>query len=373
MIFPLVAALAFTLATLLPCTLLGVVLGWFGRRPARFFGRVLWAHAALLPVHCFATFPVALGLLGSRGLGTRPHEWAYAGPRLGVDGAVLVQTWESLAAETKAGRPAVAPDVAAAAAARVRSIASRDGVTLRAFRLEAKAEPPVAVAVLVHGLFRSAMELEPVAAMLRAQGCECWLVELRNFGGSTRAPFGAGLRESDDVVAAVQHVRAQPGRANADIVVYGVSFGTVAVSMALPRLEGIKGVVLDAPIDDMLAGAHRLLGFARDKRSWFRVVEPWASLVLRAFEAWSDVELARIVPSDVLATLPFDLPVLVVGAGIDDRVPAETVERLFARLPMHESKKQLWIAPGTTHGRVFVERPEEYAERLRWLLGNLRR
>lgn len=373
MIFPLAAALAFTLATLLPCVLLGVVLGWLGRRPARYFGRVLWVHSALLPLHCFATFPVALGLLGSRGLGTRPHEWAYAGPRLGPDGAVLVQTWASLAAETEAGRPAVAPDVAASAAARMRSIASTDGVTLRAFRLEAKADPPVAVAVLVHGLFRSAMELEPVAAMLRAQGCECWLVELRNFGGSARAPFGAGLRESDDVVAAVQHVRAQPGRANAAIVLFGVSFGTVAVSLALPRIDGLAGVVLDAPIDDMLAGARRLLGFSRDGRSWFRVVDPWASLVLRAFEAWSDVELARIVPSDVLATLPFDLPMLVVGAGTDDRVPPETVERLFARLPMHDGTKQLWIAAGATHGNVFVEQPEQYAERLRWLLANLRR
>jgi pimeloyl-ACP methyl ester carboxylesterase len=133
--------------------------------------------------------------------------------------------------------------------------------------------------------------------------------------------------------------------------------------------------VLDAPIDDMLAGARRMLGFARagDRRAWFRVDEPWASLVLRSLEIWSDVDLASIVPADVLATLPHDLPVLVVGAGADDRAPPDTVERLFARLPMHAGRKRLWLAPGGSHGRVFVEQPREYAERLDWLLANLRR
>ena len=102
-------------------------------------------------------------------------------------------------AEVAAGQPAVPADVVAAAAARERRFASTDGVTLCAFRLEAKQEPPVAVAVLVHGLFRSAMELEPVAAMLHEQGCECWLLDLRNHGGSSRAPFTGGLRELADL------------------------------------------------------------------------------------------------------------------------------------------------------------------------------
>src|SRR5204862_5174101 len=130
----------------------------------------------------------------------------YAGPRVDRDGTLLVQSWDSLTAEAGGAPPKATADVLAAAKARERRIASTDGVSLRAFRIESRQEPPVAVAVLVHGLFRSAMEPEPVAAMLREQGCECWLLELRNFGGSGRAPFTGGLHESDDVVAAVQFV-----------------------------------------------------------------------------------------------------------------------------------------------------------------------
>lgn len=375
MIFPLLAALVFLLPTLLPAALGSLVLLVLRRTQRRYWRVVGWLHLGLLPLHLFVTFPALLGWFGSRELGTRPQERTYAGPRLDAEGRLLVQDWDSLAAEAEAGSPAVAPEIVTAAATRERRIASTDGVTLRMFRLEAEQEPPVAVVVLVHGLFRSAMELEPVAGLLRDQGCECWLLELRNFGGSTRAPFSAGLRESSDVVAAVEYVRAQPGRAGVPLVLFGVSLGTVAVSLSLPRLPDLAGVVLDAPIDDVRAAAHRMLGFDRagDRRAWFRIDEPWQSLVLRSLAAWSDIDLDRARPAEVLATLPHDLPVLVVGAGIDDRAPPATVERLFARLPMHAERKLLWMVEHSRHGHVFLDQPAAYAERLRWLLANLRR
>lgn len=373
MIFPCVAALVFTLATLLPVCVVSVVLLLLKRPQRRFWRISLWLHAALFLLHLVVTFPLALGLMGSRGLGTRHDERAYEGPRLGADGKLLVQNRASLAREAKDG-PAVGPEILAAARARARTIASSQGVVLRAFRIEPIKEPPVAAAVLVHGLFRGAMELEAVAAMLREQGCECWLLELRNHGGSSRAPFTGGLHESDDVVAAVEYVRAQQGRAETPVVLFGVSLGTAAVSLALPRLQRIAGVVLDAPIDDLHSAAHRMLSFQRggDRRSWFAMVEPWRSLVLAALGAWSGFQVTDVAPGEVLANLPHDLPVLLIGAGEDDRVPPATVEQLFARLPMPDDKKELWIEAGARHGEVFVKSPAAYAEALARLLGRLR-
>lgn len=375
MIFPLTAALVFTLATLVPAAL-GAVVVWLRRgRQRRYWRVVLWLHAGLFALHLFVTFPAALGLLGSRGLGTRPQERTYAGPRLDANGTLLVQTWDSLRRERDAHAPEVSAAIAAAAAARARSIPSTDGVTLRAFRLEARREPPVATAVLVHGLFRSAMELEPVAGMLHEQGCECWLLEVRNHGGSSRSPFTGGLRESDDVVAAAAWIRALPGRANTPLVLFGVSLGTIAVSLALPRIDGVAGLVLDAPIDDLLAGAHRMLSFDRagDRRSFFRMEEPWRSSVLIALGLWSGFRVEDVSPGEILANLPHDLPVLIVGAGDDDRAPPETVARLFERLPMPAPLKELWIQPGVGHGHVFLEAPQIYREALARLLARLRR
>lgn len=373
MIFPLGAAAVCTLATLLLALPVALVLRWRRRPCGPFWRGCLWLHAGLFLLHLFVTFPAALGFVGSRWIGTRPPDRPYAGPRLDAAGNLLVQSTATLRDEAAKG-PAVAADVLAAAAARARAVPSSGGVMLRVFRLEAKQEPPAAVAVLVHGLFRCGVEVEPVAALLRERGCECWLVELRNHGGSGRAPFTGGLRESDDVVAAVAHVRAQPGRERLPLLLHGVSLGSVAVSLALPRLGGIGGVVLDSPIDDLLAAAHRMLSFdrAQDTRAWFKTYEPWRSLVVAALGAWSDFRVEDVVPAQVLGTLPHDLPMLVVGGASDDRAPAATVERLFAALPMPPHLVELWIEAKAGHGDAALVAPAAYAERLDRLLARLR-
>jgi pimeloyl-ACP methyl ester carboxylesterase len=100
--------------------------------------------------------------------------------------------------------------------------------------------------------------------------------------------------------------------------------------------------------------------------------EPWRSLTIASLGWWSGFRVEDVSPGDVLATLPHDLPVLVVGAGLDDRAPPDTVRRLFDRLPMPERQKELWIDAAAEHGRVFLESPAEYSERLARLLARLR-
>lgn len=377
MIFPLLVTLVLLLATFVAGAVLWLLLQLLprGRRPGRrYWWRLAWLHLALLPLHLLVTFPCALGFVGSRWIGTRGDEVGYQGPRLLPDGALQIQNAASLKQERLAGTT-VAADVLAAAAARARTIPSSDGVVLRAFRLEANVSPPRAVVVLVHGLFRSALELEPPAAMFHRAGCECWLLELRNHGGSTRAPFTAGLRESDDVVAAVAYVRQQPGCSGLPLVLFGCSLGTAAVSLALPRIADVAGVVLDAPLDDVTAAAHRTLGFQRrgDGRSFFRLWPPLPQLVCFWLQQWSRFDLGAIRPGAVLQSLPTDLPLLVVGGGNDDRAPPDSVAALFAGLPMADGNKELWLRPGSGHGRVWLDDPSGYEQRLRALLVRLRR
>lgn len=374
MIFPLLAALIFTAATAALALVIGLVL-WLLRQPQRRYWRIVgWTHLGLFPLHLFVTFPAALGLLGSRGLGSRSLEKLYEGPRIAADGRMLMQSWSTLRNERDAGKPSVAEDIVVAAKARAHRVSSSDGVTICTYRVEAKVEEPIAVAVLVHGLFRSSMELEPVANMLRDRGCECWLVDQRNHGGSTRARFTGGLRESDDIVAVVEYVRSQPGRKKAPVVLFGVSLGTIAVSLALPRIDDVAGVVLDAPIDDLTAAAHRMMTFNRpgDRRSFTYMHEPWRSLVLTALGAWSGFSTTEVSPIEVLATLPHDLPILVVGEELDDRAPPETVTNLFRRLPQSRPTKELWEVPNVGHGKAFLELPAAYDAALGRLLDRLR-
>ena len=374
LMLPVLAALFFSAVTMVLVLVVGLV-RWLLRKPQRRFWRIVgWSHLGLFTIHLFVTFPAFLGWFGSRMLNSRGLEQLYDGPRVAADGEFLMQGWDTLRAERDANKPSVGQDIVDAARQRARSVLTPGGVTIRTYRLEANVEEPVAVAVLVHGLFRSSMELEPVANMLRNRGCECWLVDQRNHGQSSRAPFTGGLRESDDLVAVVDYVRSQPGRKDTPLVLFGVSLGTIAVSLALPRIDNVAGVILDAPIDDLTAAAHRMMAFDRpgDRRSAAYLYEPWRSLILTSLGAWSNFSTTDVSPIEVLATLPHDLPVLVVGEELDDRAPPETVANLYERMPQHEGTKELWHVPNVGHGRAFLELPAAFDEALGRLLGRLR-
>jgi pimeloyl-ACP methyl ester carboxylesterase len=73
-----------------------------------------------------------------------------------------------------------------------------------------------------------------------------------------------------------------------------------------------------------------------------------------------------------LATLPHDIPVLVVGEELDDRAPPQTVRNLFERMPQHEGVKELLEVPGVGHGRAFLESPAVFDQALGRLLERLR-
>lgn len=373
MILPVYGTLAF-LAPTLAVALLCVIVQALRRRPLRrLLVRIAAIHAVLLPLHLFVTVPCAVGFVGSRFVHTRGDEQDYGGPRILADGTWVLQTRRTLRAERE-GSSGVDPDLAAAAAARRRWARPAGATVVGAWKVEAPVSPPRAVAVLVHGLFRGALELEPVGAMFRRAGCEVWLVEMPNHGESGRVPATFGLHESHDLARAIAEFRSTGEMSPAPLVLFGVSMGTAAVSLALPNVHGLSGLVLDAPMEDLLAAGHRMLQFHReeDRRNVIRMVQPWRSLALGWLEVWSGFRLTDVRPLDVLASLPATLPVLVVGGGEDDRMPEAMVRSLYAALPMPEGMKELWIRGGSGHGNVWTDDPRGYEQRIRSLLDRLR-
>jgi hypothetical protein len=310
------------------------------------------------------TVPLALGLLFSRAGRTRGDEADYRGPRIAADGTWLVQTRETLAAE-RHGKAEVNAAVAEAAAQRAVQLTARDGVTLRAFLVPALNAPsegtPAFMAVLVHGLFRGALELETPGRMLRELGGEVLLLELRNHGGSARAKTTFGRDESLDVLAAVEFLRARPEARGRPLVLFAVSLGTAAAALAVPKVPDLAGLVLDAPMDDLeVTARHELAtgGF------WRSIRQPWASTILWSAQHLGGVPVGDVKPRNALARLPPDTAVLFIGAGRDDRMPPESVRALFDALPTAPDRKELWIEPEATHGKVWLAAPEEYRRRL---------
>ncbi len=327
------------------------------RRAPGFWKKLFVRQLILLPVYAFVVLPGILGFLVSKVVGTRSDERAYLGPVFDEKGTWICQDRQSL----ENGTPKT-PESVDAITKRVVHFTNTEGRKLRAFFVPCRDDKPTAVVVLVHGLFRNAMEVEPVAAMFRNLDSDVLLIELSNHGGSEHHAFTFGYKEQDDVLAAVEYLRGRPGGIRAPLILFGVSMGGVAAALAAPKIKELRGLVLEAPMTNMLETAHRQLKRGVGLPGFF------TSIVLWHLELWSDFDMGDIRPIDVFKSLPETLPSLFVGAGDDYRVPPDVVRECFAALPAPEPRKVLWIEEGSKHGQVSNDKPEAYREHLRALL-----
>lgn len=354
-------------AASLTATLL-VRLGWriARRKPRRFWRKALAVHVVLAPLCVFVLAPLGLGLFAAGRVGTRGDERGYTGPRIAADGTWILQSRATLRDEAE-GRVTPDPDPGLVAAARAAAVGfdADDGVRLRAFLVPPRTLPPRCEVILVHGLFRGALELEPPAALFRDLGAETLLLEMRNHGGSGRAPATFGSAERGDVLAAAAWLRSDPGRAARPLVVFAVSLGTAAALRAAPDIPGLDGIVVDAPVDDLLPTAHRMLAEgARAGRFGPALPQPFRSVALAAIEWRNGFRFADVRPIEDAARLPRGLPALVIGGGDDHRVPPAGVRAVYDRIPSGPERKTLWIRAGSDHGQVWNDDPAGYRERI---------
>lgn len=381
-----IPAVALTVATLLLGALWLLIASALKRRRPGAWWRLLRWHAVLLLLHAFVTLPVGLAVIAPWFVDTRGDERGYAGPRFTADGTWELQSRESLAQE-RAARSEGAP-LAERSPYEV-AVRARDGATLRGFHVLPRTGAPRFQALLVHGLFRGALELETAASMLRELGGEVLLLELRCHGGSERRRFTYGRDEVHDVLGGVDWLRSD--RANGDranggdrqrdgdsrpataseppLLLFAVSIGTAAAARAAPQIERLAALVLDAPMDDLHATAERMLA-GGDGRGG-AIAQPFRWLLLSAGGLLGTLPFDEVHPAASLRSLDPQVRVLLIGAGDDTRMPPASVESLFVALPTAADRKQLWICPGAKHGHIWSHDPATYRAHLAALTAHL--
>src|SRR2546421_5982599 len=118
-----------------------------------------------------------------------------------------------------------------------------DGIRLRGWWSEAPAAK--AVAVLSHGYVMNRCELTPLAAQLVDAGCSAFVYDFRAHGKSDGRICGFGVREAEDVRAAVAFVRQRAP--SAKVVLIGSSMGAAASAFALATHEALAdALILDS-------------------------------------------------------------------------------------------------------------------------------
>lgn len=377
-----IPAVALTIATLLLGALWLLIASALKRRRPGAWWRLLRWHAVLLLLHAFVTLPVGLAVIAPWFVDTRGDERGYAGPRFNAGGSWELQSRESLAkerAERNEGEKGGASEGAPLTERSPYEVAvrARDGAALRGFHVLPKTGAPRFQALLVHGLFRGALELETAASMLRDLGGEVLLLELRRHGGSERRRFTYGRDEVHDVLGGVDWLRALPRPAATDgkalseppLLLFAVSIGTAAAARAAPQIERLAALVLDAPMDDLRATAERMLA-GGDGRGG-AIAQPFRALLLGAGGFLGTLPFDDVRPAEALRSLDPRVRVLLIGAGDDTRMPPASVESLFAALLTTADRKQLWICPGAKHGHVWSHDPATYRAHLTALIAHL--
>src|SRR5690606_12750965 len=106
--------------------------------------------------------------------------------------------------------------------------------------LQARAPARHGTVVLVHGWSMDAGMMLPWALAFAESGFRAVLVELRGHGRSGDGPIGYGQREADDVLAVIEHLRAQR-RSAEPLYLMGISYGAVTALHTAARMAAAAG------------------------------------------------------------------------------------------------------------------------------------
>jgi len=227
-----------------------------------------------------------------------------------------------------------------------------DGLNLRGWWVSAPGSKTVAI--LAHGYLMNRAELTPLAFQLWQRGMTCFLVDLRAHGKSQGKKSFLGLREANDVVAAVQYARQRCP--DAQIVLIGSSMGAAASAIACGNHPGLAdALVLDSCYSRL---SSAIIG-------WWRFVGGKTLAFLLAPTAAIATPFAGFNPFDVDVSKYLaqagDVPVLVIHGDADTlALPAEATRNFEA---CTGPKEIVWL-PKMGHSEGRWEMPEKYNEAL---------
>jgi pimeloyl-ACP methyl ester carboxylesterase len=198
--------------------------------------------------------------------------------------------------------------------------------------------------VVVHGLGDSLESYQEHARHLIARRHTVILPDLRGHGGSEGNYTTLGGRESQDVRAAMGHLR-EEGLADNGLVLMGHSMGAVAVLLAAAGQADLRAVIVEAPYDTYRNTVAHHARVLYGLPSWIPIIP----LSIMAAEWRADFDADAI--DAVAAASRIRAPLLAIVDGKDERMPEAVVRRI---IDAHPGPKTLWVASGAPHvGAIF--------------------
>lgn len=232
--------------------------------------------------------------------------------------------------------------------------AASDGARLTGWL--AIASPSAPTIILVHGFKGSHVQMLPWARFLYAAGYNVLLYDSRGCGESAGWNITLGAREPDDLIGAVQYLRARPDLKLKRFGALGISLGAGIVLSAAAREPAIAAVVADSAWTDEQAQLDRMVSVPVGPLSL--PVIPYEPIVV---DALIGAHLASTRPIDDIRRIA-PRAVLLIHSADDQNTttPLSGEQQLYAAAGQ---PKQQWVAPSGGHTGALSAHPEEY-ERL---------
>ena len=236
------------------------------------------------------------------------------------------------------------------------SFAGAGSPTLRGWYIPG--QPGRATVIFSHGLNRSRVEMLPQAQFVHSLGLSALLFDLRHHGKSGGDKTTLGAREKDDVLAAIDWVKAK--QPDSHIVLWGISMGAASAMLAAAQNPSTDAVICDSSY----------LSFSDTINHHFRLffrLPPWPIATETAMLLqWRGGFKADEIDIAEATRRMANRPVLFVGQSGDRRVPAEVARRLFEIST--SPNKRLLIFSGRRHGHAYGDHVEQYQEAVREFL-----
>lgn len=229
---------------------------------------------------------------------------------------------------------------------------TEDGLELDAWWIPA-AEPSSSTVVASHGYPAEKGDVLGTVAFLHDRH-NLLVFDHRSFGDSEGTITTVGLRETQDVQAAIDH--ALEREATETVAAWGFSLS--ASTILLARDERLAAIVADSPfasLEEMIERSYGPMGPLASAMGWLTGL--YARLLLGAWPSEADVEAAVESSST---------PILFIHGEADAQIPVEHARRLAARAG---PEAELWTVPGAGHGATHALAADEYERRVRGFLG----
>jgi pimeloyl-ACP methyl ester carboxylesterase len=209
--------------------------------------------------------------------------------------------------------------------------------------------------VLAHGLNRSRIEMVKKVPFLHGQGWNALLFDMRNHGASGGSARTFGWLEKDDIHAVTKWARAKSA---GPIVLWGVSAGAAASTLAAAEDVGIAGLICDSSYRSLRDTIRHHIGLARSWRWWMRIVPAWP--VTSEVMFWIgragrfDPDLVDV---EAAAARLRGRPALFVCNSGDRRMPQQIA---FDLSKAAGDRAKVLVVPGNSHGGAWRDGTAAY-------------